>query len=390
MDGNLLPSFDPPAGKPAASVASRSPYSGLDETKFWRSGVAETNPLIARGLYRKRFAITETDRIATAGSCFAQHIARNFRARGFTVMDVEPAPYPSSPALAQAYGYGVYSARYANIYTVRQLLELFREATAADRGEEPWPVLVWEKRGRFYDGMRPGVEPDGLASPEEVIAQRRDHLSRVRRLFAEMQVFVFTMGLTEAWVDLVSGRTLPTCPGTIAGTFDPAVHKFRNFRVKSILEDYRSFRRELAAFNPGVRHLITVSPVPLTATASDQHVLVATMYSKSVLRAVAGQLYADYKDLDYFPSYEIIAAHPSRGFFFESNLRSVSPAGVETVMRTFFAEHGGAAAAGGQAAPARGDKGRSAAAKPNPDASPSEKAEDVVCEEILLEAFRRG
>lgn len=373
MDANLLPSFD--TGETARPAAGASPYADLPAERFWRSGVAETNPLIMEKLYAKRFPIAPTDRIATAGSCFAQHIARNFRARGFTVMDVERAPYPSSQALSQAYGYGVYSARYANIYTVRQLLELFREATAGDRGEAPWPVLVWEKRGRFVDGMRPGVEPDGLDSPEEVIAQRRDHLARVRQLFAEVRVFVFTMGLTEAWIDAASGRTLPTCPGAIAGTFDPEVHKFRNFSFKSILSDYRAFRRELAAFNPGVRHLITVSPVPLTATASDQHVLVATMYSKSVLRAVAGQLYADHRDLDYFPSYEIIAAHPSRGFFFEGNLRSVSPAGVETVMRSFFSEHGG---------------GTSGRRKGRGGAPAAEGAgEDVVCEEILLEAFAR-
>lgn len=377
MDGNLLPSFDETDETPRPAKGA-SPYADLPAERFWRSGVAETNPLIMEKLYRKRFSIAPTDRIATAGSCFAQHIARNFRARGFTVMDVERAPYPSSQALCQAYGYGVYSARYANIYTVRQLLELFREATAEDRGEEPWPVLVWEKKGRFVDGMRPGVEPDGLDSPEEVIAQRRDHLARVRQLFAEMQVFVFTMGLTEAWIDAASGRTLPTCPGTIAGTFDPEVHKFRNFSFKSILMDYRAFRKELAAFNPGVRHLITVSPVPLTATATPQHVLVATMYSKSVLRAVAGQLYADYRDVDYFPSYEIIAAHPSRGFFFEGNLRSVSPAGVETVMRSFFSEHGGGTSDGG-----RKSRGKSG------DSPAEESSDDVVCEEILLEAFAR-
>ena len=119
--------------------------------------------------------------------------------------------------------------------------------------------------------------------------------------------------------------------------------------------------------------------MPLTATASDQHVLVATTYSKSVLRAVAGQLYADYDDLDYFPSYEIIAAHPSRGFFFEGNLRSVSPAGVETVMRSFFSEHG--AETPGQApAPA---------AAASPAEAPATKADDVACEEILLDAFSR-
>ncbi len=384
MDANLLPSFKETPEKPP-SADGVSPYADLPPERFWRSAVADTNPLIMEGLYTKRFAITPQDRIATAGSCFAQHIARNFRARGFTVMDAEPAPNLASEALAQSFGYGVYSARYANIYTVRQLLQLFREATAEDRGETPWPVLVWEKRGRFYDGLRPGVEPEGLASPEEVIAQRRDHIVRVRRLFAEMQVFVFTMGLTEAWVDTISGRTLPTCPGTIAGTFDASVHKFCNYDFTAVLADYRAFRAELAAFNPAVRHLITVSPVPLTATASQNHVLVATMYSKSVLRAVAGQLYADYDDVDYFPSYEIIAGHPSRGFFFDGNLRSVSPAGVETVMRSFFSQHGAVAAPAGKRGK-RKKKGRRLGGAGQPQ-SADEGDADVVCEEILLEAF---
>ncbi|WP_428660504.1 GSCFA domain-containing protein [Reyranella sp.] len=49
---------------------------------------------------------------------------------------------------------------------------------------------------------------------------------------------------------------------------------------------------------PGVRFLLTVSPVPLKASASQNHVLAATTYSKSVLRAVAGQLADTYDDVD--------------------------------------------------------------------------------------------
>ena len=39
--------------------------------------------------------------------------------------------------------------------------------------------------------------------------------------------------------------------------------------------------------NPKARLVLTVSPVPLAATASGSHVLPATIYSKSVLRAAA-------------------------------------------------------------------------------------------------------
>ena len=40
--------------------------------------------------------------------------------------------------------------------------------------------------------------------------------------------------------------------------------------------------------------IISVSPVPLIATATNQHALVANTYSKSVLRAAAGELCSIY------------------------------------------------------------------------------------------------
>src|SRR5207344_451486 len=80
--------------------------------------------------------------------------------------------------------------------------------------------------------------------------------------------------------------------------------------------------------------------VPLTATATSNHVLVATTYSKSVLRAVAGSLADTYPNTDYFPSYEMIASPWSKGFFYEANMRAVNTGGVAAVMRVFFEQHG--------------------------------------------------
>ena len=55
-----------------------------------------------------------------------------------------------------------------------------------------------------------------------------------------------------------------------------------------------------------LRVVLTVSPVPLTATASDRHVLVANTYSKAVLRAVAEELYLESPYIDYVPSFELV------------------------------------------------------------------------------------
>ncbi|MCL5255765.1 MAG: GSCFA domain-containing protein, partial [Gammaproteobacteria bacterium] len=70
---------------------------------------------------------------------------------------------------------------------------------------------------------------------------------------------------------------------------------------------------------------------------SGQHVLVATMLSKSVLRSAAAAVAQKRRYVDYFPSFEIINAAPFKGMFFEPNLRNVNPAGVRIVMEHFFA-----------------------------------------------------
>lgn len=344
-----------------------SPYTGLPPDRFWKSGVSEQVPTEVKDIYRKKFAIKATDRVVTAGSCFAQHISRQLKLRGFNVQNVEPAPPGMTVADANQFGYGLYSARYGNIYHVRQLLQLALEAAGENRPAD----AVWEKDGRYYDALRPSVEPEGHASADEVRRHRQDHLARVRKLFGNVDVFVFTFGLTEAWVHQESGTVYPVAPGTIAGSYDPAVHAFRNFGFNDIHSDFVQFRALLRRIHPQVRFLVTVSPVPLTATATPHHVLAATTYSKSVLRAVAGQLADEFDDVDYFPSYELIATPFSRAMFYHPNLRSVTQAGVENAMRVFFSEHGSAGSAPVAGRPAEGS------------------AEDVICEEVLLEAFQK-
>jgi hypothetical protein len=362
-------------------VTVHSPYQDLPPRAFWRTGVSEQHPLRITDLYRRKFEIRAEDRIVTAGSCFAQHIARKFKTFGYAVVDAEPAPPGLGETTARDFGYGIYSARYGNIYTTRQLLQLAREAF----GQHQPHNIAWEKGGRFYDALRPSVEPEGLASVEAVLAHRRSHLAAVKAMLASMNLFVFTFGLTEAWIDRRDGTVYPTAPGTIAGSFDPALYEFKNFTFSEVMDDFLQFRELVLALNPGVRFLVTVSPVPLTATAANEHVLAATTYSKSVLRAVAGELAQRFEDVDYFPSYEIIASPFSRGFFYESNLRSVDSAGVENVMRIFFDAHRGVTTPAAAAPPSDQRAARRAARVAR--AAKARAKDDVVCEEALTEAF---
>jgi hypothetical protein len=343
---------------------SRSPYHGLPASRFWKPAVAERRAEGFEEIHAPKFGIDTSSRIATAGSCFAQHIARYLRSGGVGVLDVEPPPPWLARENARRFGFGIYSARYGNIYVVRQLLQLAREAL----GRFVPADAIWERRGRYFDALRPAVEPQGMASPAEVAANRRDHLEAVRRLLHRADVLVLTLGLTESWVHEPSGTVFPTAPGTVAGSYDPTVHCFRNFSYDEICSDLLELRSLLRAINPAMKILLTVSPVPLAATASGSHVLVATAHSKAVLRAVAGQLAAEFADIDYFPSYEIINSPGRRDFYFEPNLRDVTEEGVRVVMDAFFEAYGirGGLPAGSDA---------------------SDRADDPVCEEAMLEAF---
>src|SRR5579862_6186547 len=247
----------------------RSPYEALEPAAFWRTGVVGHEPNAIPDLYKRKFPITREMGVATAGSCFAQHIARNLRARDFSVIDAEPAPEGLDEKTANEFGYGIYSARYANIYTARQLLQVAREAF----GEFTPADAVWEKDGCYYDAMRPSVEPFGLSSPAEVADHREYHLGKVREVVTSADVFVFTLGLTETWLHSASGTVYPTAPGTIAGHFDPAAYCFHNFTFREVYEDLIAFMDLAERTNPDIRFLLTVSPVPLTATASGEHVL---------------------------------------------------------------------------------------------------------------------
>lgn len=150
---------------------------------------------------------------------------------------------------------------------------------------------------------------------------RACYLDAVRQMFRETDVLIFTMGLTEGWESVEDGAVFQVCPGTVGGRFDASRHRFHNF--SEILADMEAFLARVRAVNPTIRVLLTVSPVALAATYSGDHVMVATSHSKAILRAVAGQLADTHANVAYFPSFEIIAARPMRGMFYQSDMRDV-------------------------------------------------------------------
>ena len=201
-----------------------------------------------------------------------------------------------------------------------------------------------------------------------------------------MDVFVFTLGLTEAWYDKRDGAVFPLAPGVAGGRYDPEVHGFANYGVEETTADLTASLTMLRKVNPKVKILLTVSPVPLNATATDRHVFVATTYSKAVLRVAAETVSSAFDLCDYFPSFEIITSPYARGAYYGPDCRDVVEPGVDHVMGCFFRHYGGR---GESAAPVPVEP-RAAAATARRIAD-MERTMDVLCDEEAIDnAVVRG
>jgi hypothetical protein len=306
------------------------PYRHYPNRSFWsRSVVRDFDP---KGLITADGPLLRHgESVASMGSCFASNLVPYIEQAGFEYVRTEE-PHPQLAELPENLGYRDFSAAYGNLYTVRQMVQLIKRCTGAfspanDR---------WYEEDAVVDPFRPGLAYPAV-SDSEFDAIARSHLRATREAFARADVVVVTLGLTEAWVSTVDGAVYPACPGTVAGTFDPERHTFHNFSTSEVVSDLTELIAAIRTIKPRTRFILTVSPVPLVATASGRHVLEATTYSKSVLRVAAAEVADAERSVTYFPAYEIVTGSQAPANFFEDDRRNVSEAAIGCVMQTFVA-----------------------------------------------------
>lgn len=349
-----------------------NPYSGIKDYQLWRRSVARVETHLFDPVVNPKFQIDSQLKIATAGSCFAQHISRRLQRIGFHYFVAERGEELAEDERARR-NFGVFSARYGNLYTARQLLQLFEEVF---EGRDPAEKAWLRKDGRFVDPYRPQIEPDGFATAEAVADARSLHLAAVRSVFLDSDVFIFTLGLTESWRSKIDGSVFPLAPGVVAGSFDPGLYEFINFHAAEVDRDLCLFLEKLKEVNPNIKVLLTVSPVPLVATYENRSVLVSTTYSKAVLRVAAEQMLPRFSWVDYFPSYEIITGSYAGGLYYENDYREVNSLGVAHAMRCFVKNY---------VSQPNDSTGSNATMLPLP---PETAHYEVVCEEREIEMLR--
>ncbi|MES2302868.1 MAG: GSCFA domain-containing protein [Pseudomonadota bacterium] len=242
---------------------------------------------------------------------------------------------------------------------------------------------AWQRADRrWVDPFRPQIIPNGYVSPREVDLDREIHLDAVRRAIEQMSVFVFTLGLTETWLDKRDGAAYPLAPGVAGGRYDETIHEFRNLDVAEVADDLKWSLDFIRERNPQVKFILTVSPVPLNATALDRHVAVSSAYSKAILRVAAEQVVNATDLCDYYPSYEIITSPFTRSAYFADDAREIREEGVHHVMSLFLKHY---------AAAQTSKKSSTTSKRPRPAPAPISRTEQaealmqVLCDEEAID-----
>lgn len=313
-------------------MPSYNPYSNLPSFQRWDKSVTSFHegPIDPHWQQLPKFTIDKDQRVISAGSCFAQRISESLKQSGFNYYLAESAPPGTKAEIAERYGYGIYSARYGNIYTARQLLQLVQRCM----GRLNPLASYWGSNTSCVDPFRPRIQPNPYSSLLELEYDREKHLMSVRQMFESADVFIFTIGLTESWIDRRDGTVFPVCPASV-GAFDQNIHLFHNFSYTEVVDDLNMAKDLLWQLNKSLKIIVTVSPVPLVATQLHQSALLSNSYSKSVLRAATEQFSANHPNVQYFGSYEIITS-PYNSSLYDTDRRNVTVKGVDCVMSSFY------------------------------------------------------
>jgi GSCFA family len=272
-----------------------------------------------------RFITRETP-IGSAGSCFALRIAHQLQLWGYNYVLEEDDLPPGTPLAAlTSTSYRMSSARCGTLFNVPSMRQMVERAFGDWMPER----LIVRDGARIIDPFRSTKaaysDDDGYHRDYEA------HTSALRRALLRCDVFVLTLGLTEAWQFADSGAYTSISPWKI----DPAVLRHKTLTVADNVEE---LERLLAAYRrrrPEIRLIVSVSPVPLNKTFSpDKHVVEANTLSKAVLRIAADEFCARHPDsVFYLPAYEIVMSGTRNPW--EADMRHVSPEAVGRVMGLF-------------------------------------------------------
>jgi len=274
--------------------------------------------------YTPSFKIDKSDKIFTIGSCFARNIEEHLLRLGYDV-PMMSFSVPKSEWLYRPNGI-------LNKYSPPSILNELRwcERIRAKGGKvyfKDIKKLMFQcENGDLIDLHIGGYVP---VKQNRALSRRQEIYDVFLNVFSS-QVVIVTLGLVEVWYDTKNGLFIQRLP---SNEMDREKGRFKFIRL-NYKDCYDNVARSISLIrkhNPECKFIITTSPVPFKKTFTADDVIVANTYSKSVLRAVCGEIVTEIRGVDYFPSYENVTLTKDWSIY-EQDMQHVSDEFVKKIV----------------------------------------------------------
>ena len=307
-----------------ASKASRWTAAATDPA-YGESAHGRLAAGIALPRVAPKFPLREDDVFFCIGSCFARNIEEHLIYRGIAV---------ESKSIAFEKRTGRPNA-YVNKFTTGSILNELRWSLAG----EPFPASSLVETDEGWRDLQ--LAPSAVPLPLDDARARRVMVTEYFRRIRSATVVVITLGLIEAWYDAQARVMLNAAPSLAQTRRSPGRFRLHVTDYAENLAALRAVYDLLAAHAaPGVRIVVTVSPVPMRESFTGQDVLVANTYSKSVLRVAADDSARDRANVQYYPSYEAVTVSNRALTYSGADDLHVLDAAVDTITGDFLRTYG--------------------------------------------------
>jgi hypothetical protein len=280
--------------------------------------------------------IRKTDKVFTMGSCFAREVRHALHDREFELFprydQIEFDPVTQKFGKLSRRGH----VNHYNTFTIRQEFEHAFGGVHYDLEDFTDHALLAGTAVSDGKAWQDPYRRNVYAATKEALADLSQKIDAcIRDGIDRSDVYVLTLGLTEVWRNDRNGLYANQIPDNETGGGKRPGFTFERSTYEQNFDNMRTVCTFLAKNFPHKKIILTVSPVPLKRTFSGNDIIVANMESKSILRAVAGALSAQFSNVIYWPSYEIALMRD----LYEEDGRHVTPEGVRAIIEQFLAVH---------------------------------------------------
>ena len=288
-------------------------YPNPNDSKFPRQMMDEL-------IWTKRHSfINKTTKIVSMGSCFAIEIAKWLQSNSFSYLISDSSPVTSEGLFASSAGWG----------TIFNTPSAFQTISWAFNPEDR-PKVIYQRGDEYLDPLIEefSLTKDQLQNYDKIVGEI---ISDSHTVLKNADVLILTVGLNEVFQLLPTKYYFHRTPWK----FNPAYFKAEDLSVEQNVSYLLSAIDLLRQHNPGIKIILSVSPVPLLRSYhKNRHVAESTSISKAVLRLAVDEVVRSRSDVYYFGSFETVM-YPGQSISMKHDERHVRFGTVDKIMNTF-------------------------------------------------------